>query len=98
MTPLEGSILKWEKICKDRRSVDNSEINCLLCKAHKSCKGCPVSKRTAITGCVGTPYQRWVDHQIDVHDSSQPFRRQKGCKICDELAQKELDFLRSLKN
>lgn len=97
MTPLEGSILKWEKICKDRRSVDNGMENCPLCKEFSECIGCPVNVKSG-DGCSNTPYDNWCEHQYNVHDVAGGIRRrQKGCKICDELVQAELDFLRSLR-
>ena len=97
MTPLEGSILKWEKICKDRRSVDNSSSNCPLCIKYDDCKECPVHIYSG-NSCSNTPYNPWSSHQKRYHRQVfPPYRRQKGCKICDELAQKELDFLRNLK-
>ena len=96
MTPLEGSIIKWEKICKDRRSIDNGIDNCPLCIDNEDCESCLIKIKSG-TSCGGTPYGEWHMHHIKIHgDGNLPLRRQKGCKTCDELAQKELDFLRSL--
>lgn len=104
MDALDKSIEKWEKIVKDRRSVDNGVDNCALCQKYVKlsfpryiCTDCPVKLHTGKDFCKESPYAMWTIHQQLAHRDSLPYRRQKGCKTCDEIAQAELDFLRSLK-
>ncbi len=62
-TALEGSIEKWELIVSGE-GTDQGTLNCPLCElfwqwsqqSDKPCEGCPVSARTGLTCCRGTPY------------------------------------------
>ena len=99
-TALEESIEKWRAIV-DGHGVDSSS-NCALC--HRFCRypgkrcelgdePCPVFKAKGIIRCVGTPFEDWEDYQVE-HDA--PFPRKIFDDKSRQLAQAELDFLKSL--
>jgi len=93
---LKGSIKKWEKIVKGT-GVDEGDKNCPLCKLFflKKCLGCLIFEKTGRFGCIKTPYNDWVNHHILKHENK--LKKMKVyCDTCKELAQKELDFLKSL--
>lgn len=90
---LKGSIKKWEKIVA-KKGNDDGAANCPLCGLYPmSCEGCPIDKKTT-NGCNFTPYEKWNDHQIEIHGERLPFTIQ--CKICERHAKAELKFLKSL--
>ena len=103
---LEESIEKWEKIVNHEGRDDGSE-NCSLCNEYNNeetdqdyvCEGCPVSIKVDETGCLKTPWEEWFDHQRSVHNyehiPDEGFKVE--CNICKELANKELEFLKSLR-
>ena len=93
---LKGSIAKWEAIVAGTGN-DERAHNCALCQAFEDCDGCPVAQRTGHPECIGTPYEDWSGHHIDVHNRyNAPLHPRKGCAECERLAQAELDFLKSL--
>jgi hypothetical protein len=98
---LRGSIRKWERIVAGT-GVDERSDNCPLCQrfAHYNeetdtyCQTrlgeeCPVGD-----SCCNTPYTGWCNHQFAEHDDLSPYVVR--CARCTELAQAELDFLKSL--
>ena len=95
---LKGSIKKWEKIV-DGTGVDKRGDNCPLCQlfcvrsTHRWCYGCPVYETTRNSNCNETPYYA-VLHSM-VYDKEKGGFRAKSVKS-KILAQKELDFLKSL--
>lgn len=92
LATLRGSIAKWEAIVAGT-GEDKGIENCPLCKLFYSavdnnthrCKGCPVEEKTGQTHCDGSPYEQWSE--LATEEDSYEAR---------ELAQAELDFLRSL--
>ena len=93
---LEGSIEKWEKIV-DGTGIDERDENCPLCKLYWGCKSCPVADTVARAGCNDTPYMEWCKHHAKKHPDGvwcPPMRVE--CPTCKRLAQKELDFLKSI--
>jgi len=94
---LEESIdEKWIPIAEGKE-VDEGTNDCPLCKLfyYQHCKGCPIFEHTGKIHCVGTPYQKWTNHQMKVH--WHPFTLLKvRCKICARHAWEQVDFLRSL--
>ena len=100
---LKGSIQKWEKIVKGK-GVDKGSYNCPLCKLFVKyrCVGCPVSLKTKDGSCTGTPYDEWEDHFFSEHEDYWNDQTDKElglkcqCDTCREIAQKEVDFLKSL--
>ena len=105
MTPLEGSIKKWEDIVVGT-GEDEGTDNCPLCEEYAYeldkteegyCQGCPVSEKTGVTFCGQSPYAVWDDHLKNDHKQIIPFSKVKGCPTCTTLAQAELDFLKSLR-
>lgn len=95
---LEGSIEKWEKIVRGEGKDEYNE-NCPLCKEFKltltQCGDCPVNNRNSRDGCTGTPWTAWDKHQKKSHSDS-PYRVIM-CTDCKDLAQQEVDFLKSLR-
>ena len=93
LTALRGSIEKWEAIVAGT-GVDWGSINCPLCTEFchgpNYCAGCPVASKTGEKYCDGSPYIRFES----VWPKSVPIP--DGRPIITELAQAEIDFLRSL--
>ena len=95
---LKGSINKWEDICF-RDGEDVGSDNCPLCqKFFLRCnKGCPVHEITH-NGCYNSPWEEWFDHQLHehhVHYMDYCVRKIR-CPECKRLAERELEFLKSL--
>jgi hypothetical protein len=93
---LKGSIDKWENIVSGK-GEDEGIDNCPLCKMFKEmedCTECPVSINTGKAECCKSPYVEWELHQCRQH--SAVAESKVYCKTCKKLAQKELDFLKSL--
>lgn len=100
---LEGSIAKWEAIVAGT-GVDYGDMNCPLCvmadERGDGCNCCPVCQKTGSEGCAGSPYWSFVEHGNETHyDGSLSLLRERRteCPTCTKLAQKELDFLKSLR-
>jgi len=103
LAALNGSIRKWKKIVEGTE-VDRGTDNCPLCQMfHRrriafqrdsACDGCPVKNKSGEMYCESTPYIEWGNHHAIKHGSASTII--KNCPTCKELAQKELDFLRSL--
>lgn len=99
---LEESINKWEDIIAGNAG-DKGQINCSLCQKYLSsrgCAGCVVMEDTVRSGCYGTPFREWFTHHRYEHSNIQ-YKYGKGrrieCPDCLILAQKELDYLKSLR-
>jgi len=93
---LKKSIEKWEKIVAEE-GEDRGGENCALCElfAEDECVGCPVYAKTGKTDCKGTPYKDWHEHQRDhFYELEEPLVVR--CPKCKEIAQKEVEFLKSL--
>lgn len=95
---LEESIKKWEDIIAGK-GVDNGAKNCALCQLfiqqEGNCVRCPARKESSFGGCTDTPYIAWTKHHRILHGISFPYKVK--CPECKELAQKELDYLNSLR-
>jgi len=91
---LREEIERWEMII-DEEGVDvrNSPLCDLFLLS--LCIGCPVvTIGGARAGCQDSPYWNWVDHQLEEHGKENGYK--VYCATCKKLAQKELDFLKSL--
>lgn len=94
---LRWSIAHWDRLRtgKLRRGEAPYASNCALCRAYidKDCVGCPVSARTGITGCGGTPYHKaesiWSKHAWFGNNGA-------WSKAFSRAAEKEYQFLVSL--
>lgn len=106
LTALQRSIQKWEAIVAGT-GVDDGVDNCALCQAFSDdyrnepgwavdgCFGCPVAEKVGAANCMGTPYDAWAAHgRTSAEYKRHPYKveDEKG----KQLAQAELDFLRSL--
>jgi hypothetical protein len=92
---LNGSIAKWRRIVAGT-GVDEGGTNCPLCKLFNygrktGCEGCPVRDRTKLAWCYGTPYREWMSTEAAQMSAPVTTARERA------LAQKELDFLISLR-
>lgn len=106
LTALQGSIAKWEEIVNGT-GYDDGADNCPLCVlfigadasepewAQDGCFGCPVSNAVNAQGCSQTPYSKWSKYQSDDGRYNGPERSVFNGRS-KELAQAELDFLKSL--
>ena len=91
---LRASIRKWEQIVK-REIGDEGCDNCPLCHLYfdNGCSHCPIRETTNQDGCLGTPYEEWCDaHRAWA--TSFPYIANSIEER--KIAQRELDFLRSL--
>jgi hypothetical protein len=96
LTALMGSISKWALIVGSG-GVDEGGNNCPLCELHynhSTCSLCPVRIATNMPCCDNTPYIGWCYHQQEQHNKH--IYLHVICPTCKELAQQELDFLKSL--
>ena len=103
---LKKSIEKWEKIVAEK-GKDLGSDNCALCglfaTKDRKCVGCPVYMKTGEPLCRETPYIDWLKHHAYRHfnvllgDCNIMFTPcVVECPTCKELAQEELEFLKSL--
>ena len=100
---LKDSIHKWERIVAGEWE-DMGGDNCALCKRFHGCKHetdgiCPVVRASLSRGCANTPWLKWGVHGRSIHKDnlySGGFKVYPDCPVCKELAQDELDFLKSL--
>jgi hypothetical protein len=86
---LNGSISKWKKVVDGTGKEDGAK-NCPLCNMFLRefmCDGCPVKEFTGKVGCNNTPYTEWVSVVPDRTPKTPEHYR---------IAQKEVDFLKSL--
>jgi hypothetical protein len=98
---LEKSIKKWEDIVAGH-GVDAGTFNCALCQAYRTqagCEGCPVKERTRMDYCSCTPYGNFDEftreeyvRRVPISNMLQDIRTK-----ATQLAQAELDFLKSLR-
>lgn len=89
---LRGSIAKWKAIA-DGTGSDMGGKNCPLCVMFaktKECRGCPVFEHTGRIGCLGSPWNDWME----LHTTDYPWKATGPNK--KKAARAELKFLRSL--
>jgi len=95
LTALKGSIAKWKAIVAGT-GEDRGNDNCPLCLEFwlkkRSCAQCPVAIATGKWGCEDSPYEDWDEAWSDDIDAA----RIATTSDLIELAQAELDFLKSL--
>jgi hypothetical protein len=95
---LEGSIEKWRKICEEGGG-DQGTTNCPLCHLFNvddnHCEGCPVMIEAGARYCFNTPYIDWFNHHVKYHSVIGTFIVK--CDKCQEIAERELEFLKSLR-
>lgn len=91
LSALKGSIDKWRGI-EAGELEDNGIDNCPLCGLFYDgwCEGCPVSERTGLTVCEGSPYMQWADATYDDDIARADTPKLKA------LARAEREFLESL--
>ena len=100
LTALRGSIAKWQAIVNGT-AFNGGPANCPLCQEFlytydgnmtwrrtriTECIGCPVFERTGLQYCDNTPYNDYEQGEDKGFDAER----------LKELAQAELDFLKSL--
>lgn len=93
---LEGSIAKWQAIV-DGSGADRLADNCALCKEFLDCDGCPVAESTGMTGCLGSPWDKWYRAQSLLKRNYRGGEWVADTEALMKLAQAELDFLKSLR-
>jgi len=102
---IEESTQKWLRILNEGFS-DRGGENCALCKRftmicemrHEdgSIEECPVYESTGNIQWVNTPYYAWIKHHWEYHLHSSQKKVEEGCAECEELAEAEVAFLKSL--
>ena len=99
---LEGSIRKWEEILASRKK-EGGISDCPLCPQFRGpsgiwhCDGCPVRAASGKAFCEGTPYEDWSHHQKCRRRDGNRNAYRATDKRSRELAEAELDFLKSLR-
>lgn len=91
---IKKSIKHWEDI-RDGNDVEISNLSCSLCQTYISCVRCPIGIYTDEDGCKNTPFMEWHYHFDNAHPLYEGDHR-VICEECQELAQKEVDFLKDL--
>lgn len=93
LVALKGSIEKWEKIVAGK-GKDRGTENCPLCKLFwaqkQTCQYCPVERISKRGCCENTPYDAWNVWKENTEKDRVVDKQSK------QLAQAELDFLKSL--
>lgn len=106
LTALQGSIKKWEEIVSGA-VIDKGTENCPLCREFvnkedpdkdngEGCYGCPVAAEMEESGCGGTPYDKWSSYMGENLKYVGSPDRMVFDDRSKQLAQAELDFLKSL--
>ena len=88
---LKKSITHWENI------VNGKDYEfCSLCTEFKYCEKCIIFKSTGLQHCEGTPYEELLNHINKEHVPFNPDASLRVyCMECKEIAQREVDFLKS---
>ncbi len=91
---MESSVAKWERIIAGKSS-DGGVIDCPPCRIYYMlvCIGCPIAEYTGKKFCQGSPYGRWLRHQIDVHDK---LLKKAYCEECVAIAGEMRDFMKDI--
>ena len=93
---LKASIRHWKRMAAGKRRNKESPTadHCALCKEFQDnfgdpdfCTGCPVSEKTKLTGCLGTPFSEAWRAWRNCGGDSPEFKA---------AARKEIEFLESL--
>lgn len=97
---LNESIKHWEDI-RDGKDIEDGRKNCSLCKVFYAngnyCANCPICEEELNrSNCTNTPYVDWIKHFAHDHPLYKGEHR-IICERCQEIAQEEVDFLKSLK-
>ena len=91
---LQESIEHWQNIVSGE-----DYYFCSLCGefSGNSCKGCPIYSKTGHMNCENTPWEEFKRHITEEHKPYvNDFTTRIYCPECKRLAQKEVDFLKSL--
>lgn len=100
---LLGSIKKWQAIVNGE-IADEGSRNCPLCHLFieqvglPACSGCPVQEISNSAYCAETPYEAWYNFWASRMHTAKTLSGLSGDELgrARELAQAELDFLKSL--
>jgi hypothetical protein len=89
---LTSSIEKWDDIVNLGPYGDYGPNNCPLCENHKvegslMCSTCPIAEFTGENSCKNSPYQEWLQHQMEEHGCriGKPedfYDEHNNCKVC----------------
>lgn len=102
---LKAEVEFWRRV-QAGLEVDAAESP--LCRAYRrtwfglggaeiTCPKCPIKILSGKSGCNGTPYVRWDDHQCEKHNENQ--RRQKmvaACPTCVVIIDSIIDYLKGI--
>ena len=91
---------KWKPM-RDEGATNLGSSDCPLCSEYKTCwgsgavlcDGCPIKAYTGEGFCKSTPCHNYGLHQEREHDPKYEGRLVPGCKECETLCQKEIEFL-----
>jgi hypothetical protein len=88
---MESSVAKWQRII-DGKGTDGGVLDCPPCRIYYLlvCYGCPIADFTGNKFCKGSPYGRWLRHQIEAHDK---LVKRVYCPECRRLAKDMQDFM-----
>ncbi len=88
---LEKEAVKWVNISQGH----NFEKDCPLCDLFlflNDCSLCPISTKTGLTHCKGSPADDWKEHQIEQHGIDKNGLVGK-CSTCQKYAKRQVDFI-----
>jgi hypothetical protein len=95
---LEASIAHWERnvAIETPKGISLGSAACALCTEFRpSCDGCPVKDETGEKDCIGSPYEAAADLFCSWKEYPGGAGRFAAWRAA---AQRELDFLKSLRN
>ena len=97
---LKGAIKHWYDIANFGAEDEDGGVSCPLCVMYaidnsNECNSCPVYLATGHKQCRFTPFSDWTTHlRWGCYDHGR--RRVVRCKTCQELANEEFEFLKSI--
>ena len=92
-------------LCNEFSNVSDADADGDEAWRSDGCDGCPVSEKAGTSSCGRTPYEEWSAYVWDHRNKGAGVERESGGSYFDyrvfdarskELAQAELDFLKSL--
>ncbi len=88
---LEKEAVKWTNI-SEGHTFENKCPLCDLFLFLNDCSLCPISAKTGMTHCKGSPADDWKEHQKSAHGIDCNGVVSK-CSTCKKYAKRQVDFI-----